>query len=243
MWVFYSLLGIISVFLVHIAMVLGGRELHGHAVWVSVVQKPIHVQRLGQSWVLSVQPEVIPITSSPKLCYVLTIQPWEQMLPVQEGGRCGSSVPAANHQEDWEMVSVMFIEEHETFHLLKPVRWEHWCKQLLAWEQECRGCTWLKKSAKYNLSVMEQWEGLEPFSLHFHEDPEIQTADEKSGLMTAVACLPLFAIRNYSWPWSIDPPLLSLGVTTQKPLLSFWEDLVLRSSASMHHHSNLKTCM
>lgn len=194
----------------------------------------------------SLQPEVIPITSSPKLCYLQTIQPWEQMLPVQEGGRCGSSVPAASHQEDWEMLSEMFIEEHERFHLLKPVRWEHWCKQLLALEQECRGCTWLKKSSKYNLSVMEQWEGLGPFSLHFHEDPEFQTADEKSGLTTAVACLPLFTIRNYSWPWFMKPPLLSLGVTlktTQKPLLICWEDLVLRSSASMRHHSNLKACM
>lgn len=27
---------------------------------------------------------------------------------------------------------------------------------------------------------MEQWEGLGPFGLHFHEDPEFQTADEKS---------------------------------------------------------------
>lgn len=143
------------------------------------------------------------------------------------GGSCGSSVPTANHRENSEMVSVIFIEEQESFRCLKSVRWEHWCNQLLDLEQECRGCTWLKKSAKCNLSVLEQWEGLGPFSLGFHEDPGFQTADEKSGLMTAVACLPLFTIRNYSWPWVMKPSLLSLGVmlkTAQKPLLICWED-------------------
>lgn len=44
---------------------------------------------------------------------------------------------------------------------------------------------------------MEQWEGLGPFSLGFHEDPEFQASDERSGLMTAVACLPLCTVRNY----------------------------------------------
>lgn len=45
---FYSLLGVISVFLVHIAMVLDGRQVHGHGVWMVVGQKQISVQRLGQ---------------------------------------------------------------------------------------------------------------------------------------------------------------------------------------------------
>lgn len=58
----------------------GCREVHGRGVWMVVVQNQITVRRPGQPWVLSVQPEVIPVTSSPKLCYLQTIQPLKQML-------------------------------------------------------------------------------------------------------------------------------------------------------------------
>lgn len=52
---------------------------------------------------------------------------------------------------------------------------------------------------------MEQWEGWGPFSLGFHEDPECETADKKSGLTTAVAGLPFLQseIIHDPVPWNL----------------------------------------
>lgn len=100
----YPFLWIISMFLVHVAVVLGGREVHDHGVWMIVVQKQITVQRPGQPWVFSVPsawgdsyriqsqallppdyPDLETKASGSFLC--------------QEGGRCGSSMPTTNHQK------------------------------------------------------------------------------------------------------------------------------------------------